>query len=61
MDAELPDDHGSEDLGKNIEALEQEIAEEEAELAVKAVALHLDDGELKGRIDSDDYPSRFRA
>ena len=37
-----------------------EHREEEGELAKKAVELHPDDGELKGRIDSGDFPSRFR-
>ena len=37
-----------------------ENVEQEADLAVKAVKLHPDDTELKARIDSGDYPSRFR-
>ena len=37
-----------------------EHREEEPELAQKAIQLHPDDGDLKGRIASGDYPSRFR-
>jgi ferredoxin len=34
--------------------------ETEAGLIDKAVRLHPEDGELKQRVDADDYPSRFR-
>ncbi|MEC7523518.1 MAG: YfhL family 4Fe-4S dicluster ferredoxin [Myxococcota bacterium] len=37
-----------------------EHEEQEADLAEKALKLHPDDGDLKGRIASGDYPSRFR-
>lgn len=37
-----------------------EHKEEEADLAQKAIVLHPEDGELKIRIDSGEYPSRFR-
>jgi ferredoxin len=38
-----------------------ERAEKEADLAARALALHPDDAELKARVDSGDFPSRFRA
>ncbi|RLB44799.1 MAG: 4Fe-4S ferredoxin [Deltaproteobacteria bacterium] len=37
-----------------------EQPEEEAALGQKAIALHPDDGELKSRIESGEFPSRFR-
>ena len=37
-----------------------EHRESEEELAVKAVKLHPEDGELKARIESGEFPSRFR-
>jgi ferredoxin len=37
-----------------------EHRESEEELAVKAIQLHPEDGELKARIDSGEFPSRFR-
>lgn len=37
-----------------------ENEEAEADLAQKALTLHPDDGELKERVDSGDFPSRFR-
>ncbi len=38
-----------------------EHREEEPDLAQKAILLHPEDGELKARIASNDYPSRFRT
>lgn len=35
--------------------------ETEAALAARALVIHPDDGELKGRLDSGSFPSRFRA
>jgi len=35
--------------------------EKEGDLLQRAIALHPDDAELKGKADSGDFPSRFRA
>lgn len=36
------------------------IVEKEADLLTRALALHPDDGELKARAESNNYPSRFK-
>jgi len=40
---------------------DEEKRETEDILVKRALQLHPEDGELKGRIEKDDYPSRFRS